>query len=478
MSDVAEVLTPAGARVLEAADAVSAVTSDPLSAAAALARACPDASAELRAAALTQAGLRRHAAGRFGPDAAAMFFTRDGLEQATRPSVAAHRAASLRERAGPDVRTALDLCCGLGTELIALARAGFDVTGVDLDPDALDAAAANLASLGLVGRLLAADATTVDTAAAGVVVADPARRGGSGRLRDPERFSPPWSWVRELLTRPGVRACVTTSPALDARLVPPDCEAEWVDDAGSTVELAVWSPALSSDGVRRRATVLARPAATVPAPATGSATGTGTGTGSGSGSTSGLATAAPTADVRLRLTDADDGAGQTPAAADPEPGQWLLEPRGAILRAGLIGVLADRVDGRVPAPGIGYLLAADPAPAAGLAAAFEIVEVLPLRPAVVRRRLAQLGAGSLEVLARGVDLDVAGFRSAVLPRRPAGGVAVTLVATRTRTGAVALLVERRAPAPATRSAGPILGTATPTTAPTTVPPTDRTEETP
>jgi len=441
---------------------------DPLAAAAALARACPDASADLRAAALTQAGLRRHAAGRFGPEAALMLFTRDGLEQATRPSVAAHRAASLRERAGPDVRTALDLCCGVGSELIALARARFDVTGVDLDPEVLDAAAANLAALGLAGRLLAADATTVDTAAAGVVVADPARRGRAGRLRDPERFSPPWSWVRELLARPGVRACVTTSPALDARLVPPDCEAEWVDDTGSTVELAVWSPALSTDRVRRRATVLARPTATATAPATGIEAE------SGSGSTPGPATVAVdvTDDADLSLTDADDGARQTPAAADPEPGQWLLEPRGAVLRAGLIGVLADRVDGRVPAPGIGYLLTADPAPAAGLAAAFEIVEVVPLRPAVVRRRLAQLGAGSLEVLARGVVLDVAGFRSAVLPRRT-GGVAVTLVATRTRTGAVALLVQRCAPAPAARRAGLILGTATPTTAP----PTDRTEET-
>lgn len=421
MGDVADLRTAAGARVLAAAVTITGGAVDPLAAAAALARACPDAGPAVRAAALTQAGLRTHAAGRFGADAPSMFFTRDGLEQATRPSVAMHRAASLRRRAGPDARTALDLCCGLGSELVALARAGFDVTGVDLDPEALDAAAANLAALGLSGRVTAADATTVDTSAAGVVVADPARRGASGRIRDPERFSPPWSWVRELLARPGIRACVTTTPALAHRDVPAGCEAEWVDDAGSTLELAVWSPALSDPGIRRRATVLA--------PLDGPA-------GPGVPGGRSLARAG-----FLTLTDADEGAELVPAVADPEPGRWILEPSGSILRAGVLGVLAHRVDGRVPAPGIGYLLTADPAPAAGLGSCFEILEVLPLRPAVLRRRLAQLGAASVEVLARGVQVDVPALRTRIISPG-SGHAAVTLVLTRTRDGARALVVRR------------------------------------
>lgn len=423
MGDVADLRTETGSRILAAAAAVTvaAGTTDPLAAAAALARACPDTDPALRAAALTQVALRRHAAGRFGADAARMFFTRDGLEQATRPSVAGHRAASLRRRAGPDARTALDLCCGLGSELVALARAGFDVTGVDLDPEALDAAAANLAALDLPGRVVAADATTVDTSTAGVVVADPARRGSAGRIRDPERFSPPWSWVRELLARPGIRACVTTTPALAHRDVPAGCEAEWVDDAGSTLELAVWSPALSDPGVRRRATVLTP----LDRPADPGLPGDGS----------------PVRAGFLTLTDADEGADLVPAVADPEPGQWLLEPSGSVLRAGVLGVLAHRVDGRVPGPGIGYLLTADPAPAAGLASCFEILEVLPLRPAVLRRRLAKLGAASVEILARGVQVDVPALRARIIS--PGSGHApVTLVLTRTRDGARALVVRR------------------------------------
>src|SRR6185436_9330665 len=101
----------AGAAALEAATAlfdVGRAEPDPLRAASALRAAGhpPD----LAAAALTQATLRRRAAGKFGADATAMFFTRGGLEQATRASVAARRAVRLK---ASGVRRAADLCCGI-----------------------------------------------------------------------------------------------------------------------------------------------------------------------------------------------------------------------------------------------------------------------------------------------------------------------------------------------------------------------------
>ena len=66
---------------------------DPLRAQTALRR---HAGAEHAAAALTQAGLRRRAVAKFGDLAARLYFTPDGLEQATRLAVARHRAARLR----------------------------------------------------------------------------------------------------------------------------------------------------------------------------------------------------------------------------------------------------------------------------------------------------------------------------------------------------------------------------------------------
>ena len=72
--------TPEGVNALAAADQVA--TGDPLAAASALRS--RGVGPELAAAALTQVDLRRRATSKFGPAAGRMFFTRAGLEQATR----------------------------------------------------------------------------------------------------------------------------------------------------------------------------------------------------------------------------------------------------------------------------------------------------------------------------------------------------------------------------------------------------------
>ena len=80
LAALAALRTPEGSSALAAAAEVAG--GDPLTAANALrARGiAPD----LAAAALTQAELRARAVGKFGPDADRMWFTRTGLEQATR----------------------------------------------------------------------------------------------------------------------------------------------------------------------------------------------------------------------------------------------------------------------------------------------------------------------------------------------------------------------------------------------------------
>ncbi|MGH3345614.1 MAG: SAM-dependent methyltransferase, partial [Nocardioides sp.] len=112
------------------------------------------------AVALTQVELRRRAEPKFGDLAARMYFTRDGLEQATRRSVATHRAGRLRAAATASL---IDLGCGIGGDLIASAAAGITTAGVDLDPVRVAVTEANLAALDLPGAVVVADATTVDT---------------------------------------------------------------------------------------------------------------------------------------------------------------------------------------------------------------------------------------------------------------------------------------------------------------------------
>ena len=87
-------LTDAGQRLLEqATHAYADAEGDPVRAAAAVRRIEPD--ADRAAAALTQVQLRARAVAKFGDEAVRMYFTPDALEQATRPRVAAHRAARL-----------------------------------------------------------------------------------------------------------------------------------------------------------------------------------------------------------------------------------------------------------------------------------------------------------------------------------------------------------------------------------------------
>ena len=137
-----------------------------------------------------------------------MYFTPDGLEQATRSTVADHRAARLKAFGATSV---IDLGCGIGGDLIAAARTGITAAGVDLDPVRVAVAEANLAALDLAGAVSVADATKLDTSPFAVAFADPARRGARGRTFDVDDWTPPWAFVEQLLRRD---ACVKVAPGI------------------------------------------------------------------------------------------------------------------------------------------------------------------------------------------------------------------------------------------------------------------------
>ena len=284
-------LTEPGQRLL---DRAAEASEDPLEASAQLRR---EARAEHVAVALTQVQLRRRAVAKFGDLAARMYFTPDGLEQATRFTVAEHRAGRL-QAARPE--SVVDLGCGLGGEGIAFAGAGITSAGVDLDPVRVEVARANLAALGLGGALMVADATTLDLEPFAIAFADPARRSARGRIFSVDDWTPPWSFVEQLLRRD---SCVKVAPGIPHELLPPGVEAEWVSDQGEVKEAALWSGRLATTA--RRATVI---------PSAHSAR-----------VGRGLAT----------LTDEDLPEEPVPVAEAPVTG-FLYEPDGAVIRAGLV----------------------------------------------------------------------------------------------------------------------------------------------
>lgn len=148
--------------------------------------------AELVAAALAQHELRIAAQAKFSR-AMRMFFTRDGLEQASGEVVAQHRRG--RYPAGGQLG---DLCCGIGGDLIALAD-GHQARAVDADPVHLRMAEANAAVYGVAGQVRFEHRDVRDTDLSGVTGAfiDPARRTGRGLLGPAtasRRWLGAWTW--------------------------------------------------------------------------------------------------------------------------------------------------------------------------------------------------------------------------------------------------------------------------------------------
>ena len=170
-----------------------------------------------------------------------MFFTRAGLEQATRAVVADRRAARL---GAAGVRTLADLGCGLGADALAFARAGLRVYGGGGRPgDRRDGRRQRRGALGLAdsSRCDCGDATAFDLPVwTRSSATRPGARAGTGRrIFDPTAYSPPWAFVHGLAERVP-RTVVKVAPGLDHALIPPGAEAEWVSVDGDLVEAALW----------------------------------------------------------------------------------------------------------------------------------------------------------------------------------------------------------------------------------------------
>ncbi|WP_436702206.1 THUMP-like domain-containing protein [Nocardioides sp. BYT-33-1] len=387
LDDFRWLLTDEGQALLAEATALVAAGTAPLAAGSALRRTTTP---ERAATALTQVELRGRAIAKFGDRAPRMYFTPDGLEQATRLRVAEHRAG---RAAAFGARTLVDLGCGIGGDLVAAAAAGLVCAGVDLDPVRVAVAQANLDALGLPGAVQVADATTVDHRGFDLAFADPARRSGSGRTFRVEDWTPPWSWVEGLLDRD---ACVKVAPGIPHALVPDDVEAEWVSDDGEVKEAALWAGRTAT--VARRATVIG---------------------------TGGLAT----------LTDEDDPG--IDAVGVRAVGDFLYEPDGAVIRAGLVTGVAAGVGGGLVDPKIAYVTADQPF-RTPFARSYRVLETLPYREKQLKAALRERGIGRLTIKKRGVEVSPEALRKRLSLH---GDAEATVVLTRVAGEGTALLVE-------------------------------------
>ena len=365
MNDLADLLTPEGRALLD--EVRGTAPADELAVATRLRREHP---AELVSAALGQARLRQRAVGKFGAvDAGRMFFTPNGVEQSTRASVATYRAERLKALG---VTSLADLCCGIGGDAIALARAGIRVLAVDRDPATAAVARANADALGLAEliEVREADVTEVDTSGYEAVFVDPARRGGRGRIFDPEAYSPPLSWAVEAARKASLAAALKVAPGIPHEAVPADAEAEWISDGGDVKEAVLW---FGTEPGAVRATLL-------PGPRTL------------------LGKGLPDPQVR-------------------PVGRYLYEPDGAAIRAHLVAEVAEQLDGGLVDATIAYITADELRPTP-YATSYEITDQLHFNVKKLKALLRERGVGTLTVKKRGSAVEPEELRKKVKPQGP------------------------------------------------------------
>jgi hypothetical protein len=314
-------------------------------------------------------------------DGGRWLLTDDALQQATPTTVARRRAARLSGRRVHDVT------CSVGAELAELVRECPVVVGSDLDAIRLAMAAHNVPGAGLVR----ADALAPCSQGT-VVIADPARRAGGTRTHDPAQLQPPLPDLIE--TYRDRDLVVKCAPGLDFDRLDWAGEIEVVSLDGSVREACLWSRGLAADGVRRRATVLE---------SNGSAT---------------------------ELTDAEPD--DIPEQA---PGEWIVNPDGAIVRAGLVRHYAARHGLWQLDPRIAYLTGDKVPPGVR---GFRVLSQMKFAERTIRAELARFDCGPLEILARGVDIDPDRLRAKLKPR---GSTPRALVVTRIGRAATVFVCE-------------------------------------
>ena len=328
-----------------------------------------------RAAALVETTLlRRRAAAKFA-DPSGWLFTDEALQQATAEPVAAHRA---RRLAGADVH---DATCSIGTELAALRNSASSVVGSDIDPVRLAMARHNVADV----DLFRADALRPITSDA-VVLVDPARRSGGRRRFDPRDYTPALDGLLDVYR--GRELVVKAAPGIDfdelSRLGFHG-EIEVTSLAGSVREACLWPVGLAENGVTRRATML---------------------------------------DTGEGVTDADpDECMVAPA------GRWIVDPDGAVVRAGLVRHYAARHGLWQLDPDIAYL-SGDRLP--DKVRGFEVLEELNYSERRLRQVLSARDVGAVEILVRGVGVDPDALRARLRLR---GSQPVSVVIARIGSGA-------------------------------------------
>jgi THUMP domain-containing protein/RNA cap guanine-N2 methyltransferase len=312
-----------------------------------------------------------------------MYFTRAGLEQASGEMPAWYKAARF---AGCE-RVA-DLCSGIGGDAIALAAVA-DVVACDSDRLATRLCELNAAAYDSADRIeVRCEDVTRTPLPADFLHMDPMRRILARKRIAWGEHQPPFSAAVELCqTADG--AALKTAPSIPYTSFDPDCEFEFISEAGECKQAVLWFGALKR--ATRRAVVL------------------------------------PSEE---HIED-----GPVDIDAPGEPLRYIMEPDAAVIRAGLVQQLGARLEARQIDPQIAYLTADTPARTA-LAKCYEVQEVMPWALRTLKSYLHKRAIGHVTIKKRGMGVVPEEIRRRL---RPKGDASATVILTRVLDRRVAIV---------------------------------------
>lgn len=315
--------------------------------------------------------LRRRGAAKFRR-AAAMYFTREALEQASGETIAHYRA-----RRFTPYQTVGDLCCGIGGDTLALAQTA-QVIAVDYDKLRLAMAVENTRAYGLAEQVRHSYADLEQTLppVAEALFFDPARRNAGKRVYTLDAYLPSLRHLGHWRERtPAIGIKISPGVQDEELAALPTHEVEFISVDGELKEAVLWFGPLGIPG--RRATLLAQGLEaegwklSEPPPT--------------------LHTGAPRSGTRVS-----------------EPLAFLYEPDPAVIRAHQVVEVAELLGAAQLDPSIAYLTS-DQQQATPFARCWRIIEWVPFNLKRLRARLHALDAGAVTVKKRGSPLDTDQF---------------------------------------------------------------------
>lgn len=298
--------------------------------------------------------LRQHARSKFA-HADQMYFDRTGLEQASSGLTANYHASRFGK-----FRRVADLCCGIGSDALALANLDHEIIAVDIDLLRLRLTDLNARAFQLRQHLqpVRADVTRWVPGVDAFFI-DPDRRQAGRRTVSLQQMHPSIE-ILPFLRQTSPHIGMKISAAVNWRDIPADCEFEVVSVDGQCREALLWFGDLKSSA--HRATILP----------------------------GGHSFATNQPDIQ---------------APTHPPGEFLYDPDPAISRAQLVDALALDLNAWKIDP-MSPLLSSHQKIDSPFVSAYRIVEQLPYQPKKLKQWLHQKNAGEVTIAKRGLKANI------------------------------------------------------------------------